>query len=227
MANRLLEMAQFNLEKLAEMDKEAFEPMLGGQQASAAPQGAPIDPSMAGGQGDAPVDPSAAGGMPAVGSPPPAAATAAPSAPPTPPPMDPAIQDQLIQAVRQVMQETGGMQGTGNKGKSGQDVEERLGAIEAALAQVLETLNLASPQQAVADAVSSAGKAKADVMSSGSGVPADAGMSVPAMGPMDPNAGQALSDMKVPNTVGGIKMGSANNRTRQLANVFQKARSRC
>lgn len=237
MNQKLLALAQYNLEKLAEFDKEAFEPMVGGQQA--APQGAPVDPAAAGGApmdpsmaaapAGAPVDPAmAAGGAPAAGAPPPAPAPAAPGA------MDPAMMDAMVQAVRQVMQESGGGQpGGGGKGKGGKDVEERLGAIEAALAQVLQTLNLASPDQAVADAMSQSAKPAAG-MSSGSGSPSDGANSVPAMGLMDPNAAQAMGALKTPNTSGGIKMGSARqrpldssvSRSAQLAAALQNARRR-
>ena len=233
---KLLEMAQYNLEKLAELDKEAFEPMVGGQQAPqgapvdpAAASGAPVDPAMAAAPQGAPVDPMAAGGAPAAGLPPPAVAQAAPSSS-----MDPAMMDAMVQAVRQVMQESGGGQSQGQgKGKGGKDVEERLGAIEAALAQVLQTLNMASPDQAVADAMSQAGRPKADGMSSGSGSPADGAGTVPAMGLMDPNAAGAMGELKVPNTMSGIKMSSAKvcpldqmGKAAQLATALKNARRR-
>ena len=231
---QLLKMAMYNLEKLAEMDKDAFEPMLGGQQPQQpqdpAAGGAPVDPAMAAAQQGAPVDPAAAGGAPAAGSPPPAAAPAAPSAP-----MDPSMMDAMVQAVRQVMQESGGgQQQGGGKGKGGKDVEERLGAIEAALAQVLQTLNLASPDQAVADAMSQNAKPQAAGLSSGSGGPSDGAGSVPAMGMMDPNGAQAMSEIKPP-AGGGIKMSSARrpldgsvamSKAAQLAAAIQNARRR-
>lgn len=207
---KLLEMAMYNLEKMAEMEKESFEPMMGGQpgaqQAPAGGEQPPVDPAqmaaMAG--GGAPVDPMAAGGPPAAGSPPPAAAPAAPSSP------DPAMMDQLVQAVRQVMQESGGMQGNGGKGKGagGKDSDERLSAVEAALAQVLQVLNLASPQQAVSDAVAQAAQPQGDVMSAGSGQPSDGAGSVPAVaGALDPNAGMAMGEIGPP--PGLRKMGAA------------------
>jgi len=222
MSNRLLEMAQYNLEKLAEMEKDAFEPMMGAQQqpqqapVDPAAGGAPVDPAMAAPQGA--VDP-AAGGVPAVGSPPPATAPAAPA----PSAMDPAMMDAMIQAVRQVMQESGGQQGGGAKAKGGQDVEERLGSIEAALAQVLEVLNLASPDKAVADAITQSAKPKADVMSAGSGSAADASAAMPPMGLMDPNAGAAMGELQMPNSVGGVKMGA---KTPSLAEALRNARRR-
>jgi len=218
----LADLAMYNLEKMAEMDKQAFEPMPGGQ-----PQGAPMDPAAAGGmppQG-APMDPMAGGGAPAASLPPPAAA---PAAPPAPPPAD---HDAMINAIRQVMMEMGGGQGGagGGKGKGGgKDTDERLGAIEAALAQVLQVLNLASPDQAVADAVS----ANAQQAPKGGDAPAGYGSadpgagSVPATGPMDPNAGAIMSQMQVPQSTGGVKMGSARplDNVGRLASAMKKAR---
>ena len=76
----LADLAMYNLEKMAELDKVAFEPMPGGQMqqpVDPAAQGAPVDPAAQG----APVDPSmaAGGGAPAASLPPPAAAPAAPA----------------------------------------------------------------------------------------------------------------------------------------------------
>jgi hypothetical protein len=202
----LVKMAMHNLNSLAldEIEKMAFEPMPGGQQAPVDPaQAQAVDPSQA------PVDPSmAAGGSPAAGLPPPAAAPAAPAASSQPPQ---GVYDMIVGAVRQVAQEGGfGGSGGGNAGgagagagagaggKGGKDVESRIGAIEGALAQVLEHMGLASPKQAINDALMQAAGPAGDGFSSGSGSP-DAGagaMAMPAMGPMDPNASAAMANIK-------------------------------
>lgn len=217
----LADLAMYNLEKMAELDKQAFEPMIGGQPpVDPNAQGAPVDPAAAGGS-PMPMDPMAGGGAPAASLPPPAAAPAAPPASPS--------TDDMVNAVRQVMMEMGGQGGqqAGKGGKGGKDIEERMGAIEAALAQVLQALNLASPDQAVADAVSANAKQspKGDVMSAGSGS-ADPGIGAMAAGPMDPNAGALMSQMNVPNTVGGVKMSSARplDGTIRLAEALKKVR---
>ena len=217
----------YNLEKMAELDKVAFEPMPGGQMqqpVDPAAQGAPVDPAAQG----APVDPSmaAGGGAPAASLPPPAAAPAAP-APASP---DASGMDAMVQAVRQVMMEMGvGGQPQGKGGKGGADNEERLSAIEAALAQVLQALNLASPDQAVADAVSANAKQTGKGMTAGSGQADPGAGTVAASGPMDPNASAVMGQLKPPTTVSGVKMGSARpldgaTKASQLASALKKVR---
>lgn len=225
MNHRLYQMAMAALDAAgaSSLEKQGFEAMPGGQpmpqamDPSAAggmpmaPGGMPMDPSMAGGA--MPVDPSqlnaVAGVGPDASSPPPAALQMPPAA------ASPLSQDQLVQAVRQVLQEVG-MGGNSDDGKSkpAKDMELRLSAVEAALAEVLEHLGMANPQQAVAEAVQeSAGPQQAAGLSSGSGQPSDGETSMPIAGPMDPAAAQAMSDIKIPVVhSNGQKIGSIPER---------------
>jgi hypothetical protein len=165
--------------------------------AGTAPSMIPADPAAMGIQ----VDPSLTGGAPAGGSPsipPPAAAGAAPPA------GGGLSMDEVVNAMRQVMQEAGvngGNGGSEGSSKGGKDVTVRLDSIEGALAQVLEHLGLASPDQAVADAIT-------EVAPTGVGLGPGAGAAAPAgqqgepmpqapaaMGPMDPAGGAMLGEI--------------------------------
>jgi len=220
MNRNLLALAMYNLEKMASegsaMEKESFEAMPGGAppappmdpaMMAAGGGGMPMDPSMMGGM---PMDPSAVGAGPAVGLPPPAAAPVPPAAVPSGGAGDPAY-DMIVNAVRQVVQEMGigGGGGGDDKGgsKGGKDMEGRVAAIEGALAQVLEQLGLANPEQALAQSVEeAAGPGAAAGMGPGAGVPADGADAIPMpAGPMDPGAAAAMGEIGAP----GMKMSSA------------------
>ena len=236
--SRLLDMALDNMDT---MEKRSFQPMPAGDPAAAGgdpamagdpaamapPMDPAMDPAMA---GQAPM---AAGPDPAVSSPPPATANVPPAASPTEIP--PEIKDALVSTVRQVMQEMGVGAGGGAPaeggadGKPAKDQEARLGAIEGALAQVLETMGLADPQQAVSQAVTD--QAPAAGMSAGSGAPADGADAVPmpAMGPMSPGAPGALSEVDAP---GGMQVAAheapldRSTNAANVANAIQTLRAR-
>jgi hypothetical protein len=192
----LLDLALYNLDRLSN-EKRAFAP--------------PMDPAAA--QGAPPMDPAmmaaAGGGMPPQGAPMDPAMMAATGGAPAPAPMPPPAPaapapdqggyDGIVNAVRQVMMEMGTAGGNGGKGggKGGKDMEERLSALEGAVAQLLEQLGVASPSQALNDAVVSSANGGGDPkgMSAGSGEA--------AQGPMDPNAAGIMNSITKPN----VKMG--------------------
>jgi len=231
---QLQKMALWNLAQLSgepgeTMDKEAFEPMpAGGAGAAAAP---PMDPAMAA-AGGAPMDPMAAGAGPAVSLPPPAAAPIAPAAPPPGGGGDPAY-DMIVQAVRQVVQEMGVAPGAapGGESKPAKDMEARLGAVEGALAQVLEMMGLANPEQAMSQAVEEAAPAPgaAAGMGAGAGQPAEGAGAVPlGAGPMDPGSAQAMQGMAPP---GAMQIAASGPRpldgesvTDRMAEILKRSR---
>ena len=91
----------------------------------------------------------------------------------------------------------------------------------------MQVLNLASPDQAVADAVSANAQQspKGDAPAGYGSADPGAG-SVSATGPMDPNAGAIMSQMNVPQSVSGVKMGAARplDNVGRLASAMKKAR---
>lgn len=228
------------LEQLGLVEKNAFIPMPGGQ-----PPAPPMDPAMAQ-QGGAPMDPAM---MQQGGAPMDPAMQQAPADPGQPfdpsmagpepqmegtPPVDPAAQDpaalydMVVQAVRQVMQESGGAAAAqpaaeekpkDSKGK-GKAIESRLDAVEGALAQLIEVSGLVPPEGGAG--------AEAAGMGPGAGAPSD-GAGAQAMmpqGPMDPAAGQALAAVGSGQAPIGMPPKTASaNRARNIATIMRRLRA--
>ena len=113
--------------------------------------------------------------------------------------MDPQIQQLIQQIVQQTVQSMGANKSTDegkdepkkSKGAGNKNLEVRVSAMEAALAQLLEQIGVVPPEQKGVDA--------ANGFSTGSGQPADGTDAEPMpampMGPMDPNGAAALGSM--------------------------------
>lgn len=175
------------------LSKAAFTPM---------PQGAAVDPSTG-----APVDPAAQGAPPAdpaaQGAPPAdPAAGMPPGAPPPPAPaggpdqMVAALQQVLPQILQQMGVAPGGQGGGKGKGGKSAELEERLSALEGAVAEMMQHMGLANPTEALAGAITQS--AASAGFGPGSGQPDPGNGSQPAAaGPMDPAANPALSQVQL------------------------------
>lgn len=196
---QLLEMLTKAADSLAEtpaLSKQAFTPMPQGAAVDPA-SGAPVDPA----QGAPPAGDPAAQGAPPAGDP---AQGMPPGAqPPPPPPGDPS---QIIAALQQVLPQMlqqmgiggqGGGQGAG-KGKGGKsaEMEERISAIEGALAEIMQHMGLANPTEALAGAITQSAASSGFGPGSGQSSPG-AGSAPAAAGPMDPAANEALGQVQL------------------------------
>jgi hypothetical protein len=212
--NKLYQLAMHNLEVAdAGTEKQSFIPMLGGTPPPPDPAagGMPMDPAMAAGGGGMPMDPSmaAAGGAmppmdpsmamladPTMGGQlpvdPNAAAMGVPvdagmAAGPAPAgDVPPELYDLIVQAVRQVLQESGALDGKG-EGDGESEKPKKLTTSER-LNRLEETLGIGDNAAPVADGLS-AGSGEA---SEGEGAMApEQAMAMP-LGPLDPAAGPQL-----------------------------------
>ena len=188
--------------RLGEFEKKAFAPMAGAPPADPMAGGMPMDPAMMGGGmpmdpammgGGMPMDPAMmGGGMPmdpaAGGMPPMDPAAAAP--PPEPGGSDPAV---IADVVRNVLQEMGIGPKQQSKPKiSPEEINERLGTLEAALSQIAQTVGLADPTEALVGAV------QHNAQQSAAELPPEEEAAPMPIGPMDQAGNEALSNLSKP-----------------------------
>lgn len=193
--------------------KQALYPMPGGQPPAAA--GMPSPEAVP--QPGAPAE----SGLPPPGVPPPGPTPVEAGAPPVPagPPPQEQLYDMIVQAVRQVQQETGALQpqqpaqAPAQQGAGGKDLNDRVARLEAGLGRLVEEMGLVSPSEIMPQEPQQAQGQAPQAMGAGSALPGDATAAL-ARGPMSAGANAAIP--------GAVQTGQRMARAAKSAGVSQE-----